>query len=268
MGKVVAIANQKGGVGKTTTAINLAASLAILEKKVLLIDADPQGNASTGVGILADDIEYSTYDLMINNVDPGKAILKTDTPNLYLIPSNIDLVGAELELVSRFRREYILKEVVDKVKDQFDYVFIDCLPSLGIVTVNALTAADSILIPVQCEFFALEGLGKLMNTISIINKQLNPDLQIEGILLSMYDRRLRLANEVVSQVQDYFKEIVFETIIHRNSKIGEAPNLHLPVALYDASSKGSINFLNLAEEFLNKNKDFSLPKKSKIKNVN
>ena len=262
MGKVVAIANQKGGVGKTTTAINLAACLAILEKKVLLVDADPQGNSSSGVGVFTGDVKVSLYDCMVNDADPKTAIISTDTPNLDILPSHIDLVGAEVELVNKWRREYVIKDIISKVKDDYDYIFLDCLPSLGVVTVNALTAADSVLVPVQCEFFALEGLGKLMNTINLVRKQLNPDLEIEGILLSMYDQRLRLANEVVRQVREYFKDMVFDTIIHRNSKLGEAPNMHTPVVLYDAASKGTINFLNLAREFLEKNKDYK-PRSSK-----
>lgn len=255
MGKVIAIANQKGGVGKTTTAINLAASLAILEKRVLLIDADPQANASSGVGALPEDVDVSIYDCMINELDPEEAIYETDTPNLDIIPSHINLVGADLELVSRFRREYVMTEIVDKIKDQYDYVFIDCLPSLGLVTVNALTAADSVLIPVQCEYFALEGLTQLQNTIALVKKSLNPELEIEGILLSMYDSRLRLANIVVDEIREIFEDQVFDTIIHRNSKISEAPNMHMPIVMLNAGSRGSVNFLNLAREFLENNSD-------------
>lgn len=255
MGKIIAIANQKGGVGKTTTAINLSACLAILEKKVLLVDADPQANSSSGVGVFQDDIEESLYDCLVNGVEPDEAIYETETPNLHLIPSHIDLVGAELELATMERREFQIKDLLAKVKDDYDYVIIDCLPSLGIITLNALAACDTILIPVQCEYFSLEGLGKLTQTINMVKKSLNPSLEIEGILLSMYDRRLRLANVVVREVREVFKEKVFETVIHRNSKIGEAPNMHQPVVMYDAGSRGTTNFLNLAKEFLERNND-------------
>jgi len=256
MGKVIAIANQKGGVGKTTTTINLAASLAVLEKKVLIVDADPQANASSGVGIIESDLEGSIYDCLINDTDPLELLFETDTPNLHILPSSIDLVGAEVELVNKANREFIMREdVIKPLKPLYDYIFIDCLPSLGLVTVNALTAADTVLIPVQCEFFALEGLSKLRDTISLVKKQLNPNLEIEGILLSMYDSRLRLANVVVDEVNEIFKEKVFETVIHRNSRIGEAPNMRKPVVMTAAGSKGSTNFLNLAKEFLKNNND-------------
>jgi chromosome partitioning protein len=220
-----------------------------------LVDADPQANASSGVGVMQHEVEESIYDCLVNDLDPRDAIVETNTPNLSLIPSHIDLVGAELELASRNRREYILRDVLEQVKDDYDYIFIDCLPSLGILTVNALSAADSVLIPIQCEIFALEGLSKLKNTISLVSKQLNPKLEVEGILFSMYDKRLRLGNIVIEEVRSISKDHIFETIIHRNSKIGEAPSLHQPVVLYDAGSKGTINFLNLAQEFLVKNND-------------
>jgi chromosome partitioning protein len=253
MGKVITIANQKGGVGKTTTAINLAASLAILEKKVLLIDADPQANASSGVGLPETEEVVSLYDCLVNGVDPRKAIVETETPNLHLLPSSINLVGADVELVDREKREYILRGVINEVRSDYDFIFIDCLPSLGLVTVNALVACDTVLIPVQCEMFSFEGLAKLKNTINLVKQGYNPDLQVEGLLISMYDSRLRLANAIVEEVRNSSNDYVFETIIHRNSRVAEAPMQHVPVALYDVSSKGAINFFNLAEEFLRRN---------------
>ncbi|MDX2002524.1 MAG: AAA family ATPase [Chitinophagales bacterium] len=253
MGKTIALANQKGGVGKTTTAINLAASLAVLEYKTLLIDADPQANSTSGVGIDPKNVRSSLYDCLINQAKAKDLTLETETPNLFLLPSSLDLVGAEIELINHPNRERIMKMVVDEIKNDFDYIIIDCSPSLGLVTVNALTASDSVIIPVQCEYFALEGLGKLLNTIKIVQNRLNPDLEIEGILLTMYDSRLRLSNQVASEVKKHFEELVFDTIIHRNTKLGEAPSFGKPVILYDAESSGSVNYMNLARELLQKN---------------
>ena len=262
MGKIVAIANQKGGVGKTTTAINLAASLAILEKRVLIIDADPQANASSGVGIAEEDVVHSIYDCLVGNCTAKEAILETSTPNLFIIASDINLVGAEMELINVKGREFVMSKVVETIRADFDYIFIDCLPSLGLVTLNALTAADSVLVPVQCEVFSLEGLSKIKSTISLVKQSLNPKLEIEGILLSMYDSRLRLANIVVNEIRQYAQDPLFETIVHRSSRIAEAPNMHVPVLLYDAMSKGAINFLNLAHEFLKRNND--VPQKTGV----
>ena len=253
MGKIIALANQKGGVGKTTTTINLAASLATLEKKVLVVDADPQANASSGLGIDIQTLKCTVYECLVNGNDPHDAIIKACIDGLYVLPSHIDLVGAELELMNMEGRETVMKRMLDAIKNEYDYILIDCSPSLGLITVNSLTAADSIIIPVQCEYFALEGISKLLNTIRIIKTKLNPSLDIEGFLLTMYDSRLRLSNQIYDEIKKHFQELVFETIIARNVKLSEAPSYGLPAILYDAESKGSKNYLALAQEILKKN---------------
>ena len=253
MCKIIALANQKGGVGKTTSSINLAASLAVLEYRTLLVDADPQANSTSGIGFDPRNIKNSIYECIINDINPHDAIQKTDTPNLDLLPAHIDLVGAEIEMINLENREFKMKHVLNSLRDEYDFIIIDCSPSLGLITINALSAADSVIIPVQCEYFALEGLGKLLNTIKIVQTRLNTELKIEGILLTMYDVRLRLSNQVVEEVRSHFEDMVFDTIIQRNTRLSEAPSFGVSVIMHDATCKGAINYLNLAREIVQKN---------------
>jgi chromosome partitioning protein len=253
MGKIIAIANQKGGVGKTTTSVNLAASLGVLEKKVLLIDADPQANASSGLGIDVEAVEFGTYQVLEHTISAKNAIVSTTSPNVDIIPAHIDLVAIEIELVDKQNREYMLQKSVVEIKDDYDYILIDCAPSLGLITLNSLVAANSVIIPIQCEYFALEGLGKLLNTIKSVQNIHNTNLDIEGLLLTMFDSRLRLSNQVVDEVRKHFSSMVFDTIIRRNTRLGEAPSYGESIIAYDATSKGAVNYLNLAQELLKKN---------------
>ena len=255
MGKIIAIANQKGGVGKTTTTVNLAAALGVLENKILLIDADPQANATSGLGIDVEDVNIGTYQVLEHTATAKEAIIATNSPNVDIIPAHIDLVAIEIELVDKANRENMLKVSLEDVRDDYDYILIDCAPSLGLITLNALTSADSVIIPIQCEYYALEGLGKLLNTIQSVQKIHNEDLAIEGLLLTMYDSRLRLSNSVVKEVKQHFDNMVFKTIIQRNIKLGEAPSYGETIITYDATSKGAINYINLAHEILKRNEN-------------